>query len=269
MTFRTLLRGGGDLASGVAIRLHRAGIPVIISELSKPLAVRRLVSFAQAIYSDEINIEGVTGKRAMSLAHAEEFLSHNIIPVMVDPEAIIRFSLKPQVIIDGRMTKQPPDLNINSALLVIGLGPGFVAGENCHAVVETMRGPAMGRVIWQGSAEPDTGQPESVALKQGERVVRAPADGRLATLVEIGSFVKAGEVIAEVEGTPIHAAFDGYLRGLLQGGLTVRKGLKIGDIDPRPDPDLATQVSDKALAVGGGILEAILSRPELRPMLWK
>jgi xanthine dehydrogenase accessory factor len=269
MAFRTLLRGGGDLSSGVAIRLHRAGIPVIISELAKPLAVRRLVAFAQAVYSDEINIEGVTGKRAASLSQAEEFLSRNIIPVMVDPEANIRNSMKPQVIIDGRMTKQSPDLNMDSALLVIGLGPGFVAGVNCHAVIETMRGPAMGRVIWQGSAEPDTGLPESVALKQGERVLRAPADGRLATLIEIGSFVRAGEVIAEVEGTPVHAAFDGYLRGLLQSGLVVQKGLKIGDVDPRPDPHLATLVSDKALAVGGGVLEAILSRPELRPLLWK
>lgn len=271
MKLLVLIRGGGDLASGAALRLARAGISVVIAELPAPLAVRRLVSFAQAVYSGEVTIEGVTAQRA-ALAETQAMLAAGVIPVLVDPLAESRHVLQPQVIVDGRMTKRAPDLGMDTARLMIGLGPGFVAGQNCrgkncHAVVETKRGPYLGRVIWEGSADPDTGLPDSVEAREGERVLRAPADGVLETQVEIGSFVAAGQVLAYVSGVPLQAPFAGYLRGLLQDGLTVGRGLKIGDVDPRPDPRLAHLVSDKALAIGGGVLEIILAQPDLRPML--
>jgi len=269
MAFLSLLRGGGDLASGVALRLFKAGIPIIITELPKPLAVRRTVSFAQAIYSGEIVLEGVRARRADGPEQTRQFLMEGIVPVLADPETSICSYLTPNVLIDGRMTKKSPDLGIDSAALVIGLGPGFVAGENCHAVIETKRGPYLGRVIWEGSAEPDTGQPEKVGLHQDDRVLRAPADGMLTSHAQIGDYLKIGQVVAEVAGIPVCTVFEGYLRGLLQDGLAVRQGLKIGDVDPRPDRNLCYMVSDKALSIGGGVLEAILSRPDLRQMLWK
>jgi xanthine dehydrogenase accessory factor len=268
MPFLSLLRGGGDLASGVALRLIRAGIPVIITELAKPLAVRRTVSFAQAMYSGEIVLEGVKARRAESPEQARQFLSEGILPVIADPETKICSYFNPNVLIDGRMTKKSPDLGIDSAQLVIGLGPGFVAGENCHAVIETQRGPYLGRVIWQGSAEEDTGQPEKVGIHQDDRVLRAPADGVITSYAQIGDHLSEGQIVAEVNGIAIHTVFEGYLRGLLQDGLSVRQGLKIGDVDPRLDPNLCFIVSDKALAIGGGVLEAILTRTDLRRLLW-
>jgi xanthine dehydrogenase accessory factor len=153
--------------------------------------------------------------------------------------------------------------------LYIGLGPGFTAGVNCHAVVETNRGHRMGRVIWQGSAEADTGLPEQIAGQQAERVLRAPADGVLVNHFEIGAHVDGGQAVAEVAGKQVTAPFSGVLRGILYPGLKVYQGQKIGDLDPRDDPRLCALVSDKALAVGGGVLEAILTRPDLRLILWK
>jgi xanthine dehydrogenase accessory factor len=268
MAFLSLLRGGGDLASGVAMRLFRAGIPLIITELPEPLAVRRTVSFAQAIYSGEIVLEGVRARRSDSPEQIRQFLLEGIVPVLADPETNICKYFTPNVIIDGRMMKKAPELGIDSAQLVIGLGPGFVAGENCHAVIETKRGPYLGRVIWEGAAEPDTGQPEKVGQHQDDRVLRAPADGVITSHAQIGDHLSEGQIVADVAGLPVHTVFEGYLRGLLQDGLAVRKGLKIGDVDPRLDPNLCFIVSDKALAIGGGVLEVILSRPDLRRLLW-
>lgn len=273
-----LLRGGGDLASGVALRLHRAGLQVLITELAQPLVVRRLVSFAEAIYSQAITIEAVTGERASSLQHALAILEQGRIPVLVDPEAASLHSLRsasaqagypdPAILIDGRMTKRAPDLGLDAARLVIGLGPGFVAGVNCHAVIETNRGHCMGRVIWEGAPEPDTGIPESVENQRSERVLRAPDNGVLESYVQIGDHLEKGQPVAAVAGKLIAAPFCGVLRGLLHSGLAVRVGTKVGDVDPRDDARLCRLVSDKALALGGGVLEAILSQPDLRLSLW-
>jgi xanthine dehydrogenase accessory factor len=266
-----VIRGGGDLASGVALRLHRAGLRVAICELPRPLAVRRLVSFASAIYSGETTIEGITARRikdpedTLSLLQA---FSRGQIPVLVDPEGRSIQSLHPAVVVDGRMTKKTAQLIPTPVNLIIGLGPGFTAGENCHAVIETNRGHMLGRVLWEGSAEADSGLPETVDARRAERVLRAPADGEFQAHVEIGSLVKQGDLIAEVGGMPVTAAFDGALRGLLYPGLHVAAGIKIGDLDPRKDPHLCSLVSDKALAMGGSVLEAILSRSELRSQLW-
>ena len=262
-----LIRGGGDLASGVAWRLHRAGFRVAITEIPQPLAVRRLVSFAEAVYRGEFSVEGVTAVRAESTAQALDQLEAGCIPVLVDPGAGCADELQPAVIVDARMLKRYPGESLPKAELVIGLGPGFTAGVNCHAVIETNRGHSMGRVYWQGSAQPDTGVPERVALHQNERVLRAPCDGLLRGLAEIGALLKNGQPIADIAGQVVTAPFDGVLRGLLHPGLVVHAGLKIADVDPRGDPAYCTHISDKSLAVGGGLLEAVLTNPALRALL--
>jgi len=271
MSFIVALRGGGDLASGVALRLHRAGLRVAISELPQPLTVRRMVSFSEAIYEGETVVEGITARRISDSTDTLRVLrvfAQKQIPVMVDPDFLVLQSLRPTVVIDGRMLKKEPDRGMNQASLVIGLGPGFEAGLNCHAVIETKRGHCMGRVIWQGAAERDSGVPESVAEHGSERVLRAPRGGILDARAEIGSLVEPGQVVAEVDGQPVVASFAGVLRGLIHTGLPVTQGMKVGDVDPRGDPVVCHLVSDKALAVGGGVLEAILSRPNLRQLLW-
>jgi xanthine dehydrogenase accessory factor len=272
-----LIRGGGDLASGVALRLYRAGLRVVITEMPQPLAVRRLVSFAEAVYSGETNVEGVAGRRVSDptdTLSVLQVLAKGKIPVLVDPQGEAIQALHPHVVVDGRMTKRRAELIPIAIKLIIGLGPGFIAGENCHAVVETNRGHMLGRVIWQGAPEPNTGLPEAVGDRRFERVLRAAAAGVLKPIVEIGDHLEPGQLIAEVvpedggEAQPVLAPFKGVLRGLLHPGLPVQPGLKIGDVDPRDDPSFCSLVSDKSLAVGGGVLEAILSRPELRPQLW-
>jgi xanthine dehydrogenase accessory factor len=210
----------------------------------------------------------VTARLAQDANQATRMLDQGVIPVLVDPDLSCLPVLRPLVIVDGRMTKRVPETGANLAPLVIGLGPGFEAGKNCHAVIETRRGPYLGRVLWTGSAEPDTGIPETEANHESDRVLRAPADGILKTFVKIGDLIQTGDVIAEVDGVPVRAEFPGILRGILQQNLHVFHGLKIGDLDPRSDPRLSTRISDKALAIGGGALEAILTRPEIRRRLW-
>lgn len=267
-----LVRGGGDLATGVAVRLLRAGFKVIITELSQPLAVRRSVSFAQAVYSGEVMIEGIQARRISDAAdtlRVLQILANNQVPVLVDPSATSALSLHPTVIVDARLTKKPPEPLKHQAKLYIGLGPGFTAGENCHAVVETSRGHYMGRVIWQGAAAENTGIPEGVSGQAEKRVLRAPVAGVLVAYVDIGTHLEPGQSIASVGDSQVCAPFAGVVRGLLHPGLEVHPGQKIGDLDPRDDPSLCGVISDKALAMGGGVLEAILSRSDLRPLLWK
>jgi xanthine dehydrogenase accessory factor len=275
MTTFTIIRGGGDLASGVAVRLHRAGLKMLIAELPRPLAVRRLVSFAEAVYAGAMEVEGVKARGVANFSAALDVMESGQIAVMVDPQLQLLQTLSQidgdvqlGVLVDGRMTKRPPEIGKEAAPLVIGLGPGFIAGVNCHACVETNRGHNLGRVFWQGSAEEDTGIPESVSSRRSERVLRAPKDGVLEVHAEIGDHLEAGQLVAEVAGTPILAPFKGVLRGLLHPGIAVAKNLKVGDLDPRDDPSFCTLVSDKSLAVGGGVLEAILSQPEIRRRLW-
>jgi xanthine dehydrogenase accessory factor len=263
-----LIRGGGDLASGVAMRLHRAGIRVLITELPEPLVIRRLASFAQAVYAREYTLEDITARRAVDWEDLHHVWEAGQIPVLVDPRAEAIAKAMPVVVVDARMTKKPSDLGIDSAPLVIGLGPGFSAGENCHAVVETMRGHFLGRVIWNGPAQPNTGVPGMINGHQMDRVLRAPTDGILKAQAAIGDQLASGQIVATVAGEPVRAAFKGVLRGLIQPGLQVKKGLKVGDVDPRADPSHCTTVSDKALAIGGGVLEAVLTRPGIRSKLW-
>jgi xanthine dehydrogenase accessory factor len=261
-----LIRGAGDLASGVILRLQRVSLKVVVAELPQPLAVRRSVSFSEAVYIGQTTIEEVSARLVQTREEMMAAVAQKQVPVLVDPQAHILTDNPAlfQVLVDGRMTKQPPDLGIGAASLVIGLGPGFVAGENCHAVVETKRGHYLGRVFWQGSSEPDTAKPEG----DPRRVLRAPTSGTLSTRGEIGDHFERDQVVAEVDGQAVRAPFAGVLRGMLHPNTLVRQGLKIGDIDPRDDRRFCSLVSDKALAVGGGVLEAILSRADLRTKLW-
>jgi len=263
-----ILRGGGDLASGVAVRLHRTGIRVLITELEQPLAVRRTVSFAEAVYVGEAEIEGISARRVAKPADIEPALEAGYIPVLVDPTLTSLPSLVHEALVDARMTKRQPDVIANAAALVIGLGPGFVAGQSCHAVVETMRGHSLGRVIWQGAAQADTGVPGSIAQHGKDRVLRSPAAGSVQPHAQIGAQLKAGDLIAVVSGNELRAPFDGVLRGLVHPSVELSAGMKIADLDPRNDPSYCWRVSDKALAIGGGVLEALLSRPDVRSKLW-
>lgn len=266
-----LLRGGGDLASGIALRLHRAGIRLIITELEEPLAVRRSVSFAEAVYEGQHTVEGVTGRRVEPNRIPAVLAAHEI-PVLVDPAAdILLASFLFPVVIDARLLKTAPSPLPLNVPLHIGVGPGFEAGVTCDAVIETRRSHTLGRVYWQGTTQPDSGQPEG----DRRRVLRAPADGILHARAQIGDHVEEGQIVAVIQtpssgvSEPVTSALRGVLRGLIHSGLPVGKGLKIGDVDPRDDPSACLLVSDKALSIGGAALEAILTRPEIRARLWR
>ncbi len=259
-----LVRGGGDLASGVVYRLHRAGFPVLVTEIATPLAIRRTVSFAQAVYDGQVTIEGITGQRVQTPSEIHSAWEQGNVPVLVDPEARIRATVSFVVVVDAIMAKRNTGTRINDAPLVIALGPGFTAGVDCHAVVETMRGHFLGRVYWQGSALPDTGTPGRVMGYERERVLRAPADGHVVPRLEIGDYVEEGDIICTVNGHPVRAPFSGVLRGLVHPRVPVHKGMKIGDVDPRGRREHCFTISDKSLAVGGGVLEAVLFAPQVR-----
>lgn len=260
-----LIRGGGDLASGVALRLQRVGFQVAILELPAPLAVRRTVCFSEAVYEGAHTVEDVTAR----LVSADQFqvaLEAGEIPVLIDPEANIlrnQFLTSPQstIVVDARLLKSAPEALAMDVTLHIGLGPGFRAGDNCHAVIETCRSHTLGRVLWSGETQPDSGQPEGAP----RRVLRAPISGYVNPLKQIGEHCEEGEGIALIakgddvsEQVPVVSPFPGVLRGLIHPRAQVTEGMKIGDIDPRDDPSICFLVSDKALSVGGGVLEAIL-----------
>ena len=253
-----ILRGGGDLATGVAWRLCRSGFPVIVLELAAPLTVRRRVALSEAVHEGVVDVEGMVGIAVDSLEHARVVSDLGSVAVLVSP------TLPPgphRIVVDARLAKRNIDTTIADADLVIGLGPGFRAGVDCHAVIETMRGPRLGRVIREGSTTPDTGTPAEVGGRGAERVLRAPQHGTVEWVpgVEIGDRVTAESTLGNVGGAPIVAPFDGIIRGLIRSGTTVAAGLKIGDVDPRGADVAADEISDKALAIGGGVLEAVLA----------
>lgn len=254
-----VIRGAGDIATGIALRLWRAHIRVVMTEIEQPTAIRRTVCFSQAIVRGETYVEDVTAKRAKTPGEALELLDSGCIPVLADPEGASIPVLRPDAVVDAILAKRNLGTKITDAPVVIGVGPGFTAGVDCHAVVETMRGHFLGRVIQKGTAIPNTGIPGLIGGFAGERVLRAPADGVFHQLLEIGAQVKMGDVAATVGGVPMTCTLDGVLRGILADGTPVFKGMKAGDIDPRCDIEHCYCASDKALAVGGGVLEAVLN----------
>ena len=240
-----LIRGAGDLASGIALRLHHAHYQIVMTDLPKPTAIRRTVCFSQALLFGTATVEDVTARRAENAKEALAIVAKGDIAVLADPEAKSKNALLPDAL--------------------IGVGPGFTAGVDCHVCVETMRGHTLGRVITEGSPIPNTNIPGLIGGFAGERVLRAPADGIFRQTHEIGDTVQAGDVVATVEGEPMCCTISGILRGLLADGTPVCKGMKAGDVDPRGEASYCRLVSDKALAIGGGVLEALLRFSEMRP----
>jgi len=254
-----LIKGGCEIASGIAHQLTKSHFNVCLTEISKPLSVRREVSFCEAIHTGEKTIEGITAKLVETYEEIPRAWNNNKIPIIIDPETRIREFLKPAILVDAIMAKKNLGTKITDAPLVIALGPGFYAGKDAHLVVETKRGHNLGKVIVDGEAEKNTGIPTVISGFSFERVLRAPRAGRLSTLKDIGDYVKMGEVLAIVDDSPVKAEINGIIRGLLRSGSKVSKGMKTGDIDPRGIKEYCYTISDKARAIAGGVLEGILS----------
>ena len=256
-----LIRGAGEMATGVAHRLHESHFQICLIELSHPLAVRREVSFCEAVYDGEKEVEGVRAKRVPGPEGIPSAWKEGNIPLLVDPEGKeTRTLMKPDVIVDAILAKRNVGTRIHDAPLVIGLGPGFTAGKDVHIVVETNRGHNLGKMILNGSAEPDTGIPGEIGGYTVERVLRSMKKGFFRPSKTIGDRANKGSVVAVVDDFPIIAKISGVVRGLLREGVEVKKGMKVGDIDPRGRKELCFTISEKARAIGGGALEAILYR---------
>ena len=247
------------MATGVAARLWRSGFSVIMTEIARPLTVRRKVAFSEALFEGETRVEDLVAHRVSAPDEAEDALARNLIPVLVDPELRAAKQLSPDVLVDGIMAKKNLGTRVEDAPLVIGLGPGFTAGSDVHAVIETKRGHFLGRVLREGQAEADTGIPGAVMGYTGQRIVRAPEKGPFQSRLGIGALVREGDLLGYVGPQPVPAPLTGVLRGLIHDGVQVRPGMKIGDVDPRGNREACWIISDKALAIGGGVLEAILS----------
>jgi xanthine dehydrogenase accessory factor len=278
-----IIRGGGDLGTGAALRLHRAGWRVLIAELARPVAIRRAVALASAIYDGSIEVEGVIARRIDDATEIDRAWSLGQVPVIVDPDCSIAARLNPTALINAIMLKRNTGTQMTDAPIVVALGPGFTAGSDCHAVIETNRGHNLGRVYYHGSAEPDTGTPGNLGGQDSQRALRAPIEGVFYAQRKIGDHVKAGEMVGRVItvdvsltdsaarrlaltdrdasqplGMIVKTRIDGVIRGILHDGLIVLAKAKVADVDPRGEVSYCFTVSDKSWAVGGGVLEAVL-----------
>lgn len=261
-----LVRGAGEMASGVAWRLHRANVRrICMLDLADPLCVRRTVSFCPALAEGSAEVEGVGATSARTAGEVRAAWAEGRIAVVTTADWAGIGAMRPDVLVDAIIAKRNLGTRIDDAALVIGLGPGFEAGADCHYVVETNRGHDLGRLIERGSAEPDTGMPGDVAGYTAERVLRAPADGSFVAERAIGERVSRGEAVGHVGGAPVASGIDGIVRGLIRSGTAVTSGLKLGDVDPRCQPAHCHTVSDKARALGGAVLEAVM-RHHNRPV---
>jgi len=254
-----VIRGAGDLASGIALRLFRSKMKVVMTDIAIPTSIRRTVSFSEAIRDGHTSVEEVRAQFAESAEQALSIVKKNQIAVIIDPDATCINELKPDVVVDAILAKANLGTTLSDAPVVIGVGPGFTASTDCHAVIETMRGHYLGRAIYSGGSLPNTNIPGLIGGFTGERVLRAPADGLFTASHVIGDTVKTGDIAGTVDNVPMLCTIDGTLRGILADGVIVKKGMKSGDIDPRCERAHCFSVSDKALAVGGGVLEAILN----------
>ena len=261
---KILIRGAGDLATGIASRLYGAGHQILMTEIREPLTVRRTVAFSRAVCEGRAQVEDMTAVLAADRKAAEQILADGDIAVMVDEEASCRSWYEPDVLIDAILAKRNLGTRITDAPFVVGVGPGFTAGEDCNCVVETKRGHTLGNVIRRGSAIPNTGVPGNVGGYTIERLIRAAADGELEPKVGIGDFVEQGQIVAVTGGVPVCAQMSGIVRGMLQSGIRVQKDLKIGDIDARAEKAHCYTISDKARAIGGGVLEAVTAFERMR-----
>lgn len=260
-----IVRGGGDLATGTIYKLYKCGFPVLVLEIPNPSAIRRNVAFSEAVYQGTQTVEDVTCYLASSLSHAEALLSQGKLAILVDPEGTAIAQLRPMAVVDAILAKKNLGTRREMAPITVALGPGFCAGQDVDAVIETKRGHNLGRVLWQGYAAPNTGIPGIIGGYGKERVIHCPAEGILHTVSKITDTVQKGQVIAEVRTAdgivPVTATMDGLLRGLIRDGYPVTRGFKIADIDPRNEEyQNCFTISDKARCISGGVLEAILQR---------
>ncbi len=252
-----LIKGAGDLASGIACRLRRCGMDVVMTDLPHPTTVRWSVAFSPAIYRGTAQVEGLSARQAEDPDQARSILARGEIAVLAADTPLS--ALAPDALVDAILAKKNLGTRMDDAPVVVGVGPGFTAGADCHAVVETQRGHNLGRVLYQGSPAPNTGVPGDIGGYTVQRLLRAPADGVFQPLAAIGDLVSAGDTVAVVGDAPVTAAISGVVRGLLPQGTPVRAGMKAGDVDPRGIKEYCFTVSDKSNAVAGGVLEAILT----------
>ena len=260
-----IVRGGGDLATGTIYKLYKCGFPVLILETHQPSAIRRNVAFSEAVYEGKQTVEDVTCHRADSKEQAAELLQEGKLAVLVDPAGDAIGYFKPMAVVDAILAKRNLGTCKSMAPITVALGPGFTAGQDVDAVIETQRGHHLGRVIWNGVAAPNTGIPGIIGGYGKERVIYSPASGILRNVRRITDTVQKGEVIAQVETekdiVPVRATMDGLLRGLIRDGYPVKQGFKMADIDPRMEEyENCFTISDKARCIAGGVLEAILRR---------
>ncbi|EHL70088.1 selenium-dependent molybdenum cofactor biosynthesis protein YqeB [Cloacibacillus evryensis] len=253
-----VVRGGGDLATGIIYRLWRVGYSVLALETALPLVVRRTVSVASAVFDGRAKVEDMSAVLIGSMKEYDP--ASDVIQVLVDPEGRSIREVKPDILVDAVMAKKNIGTTKDMAPTVIAVGPGFSAPGDVDAVIETKRGHTLGRVIRYGSAIPNTGVPGIIKGYGTERLLRAPTDGYLLPVRKIGDEVSVGEVVGYVGGVEVCARVDGVLRGLIHPRVRVTNGLKIGDVDPRGDPSHCWSITDKALAIAGGVLEVIMSR---------
>ncbi|NFF79967.1 EF2563 family selenium-dependent molybdenum hydroxylase system protein [Clostridium botulinum] len=253
-----VIKGAGDLATGVATRLKKSGFDIVMTEISQPTTVRRTVAFSQVVYDKKVEVEGITAELASNKENIKKIVEEGNVAVLVDEKAKIIDEIKPKIIIDAIIAKKNLGTKIDDANIVIALGPGFTAGIDCHCVIETKRGHYLGKAIYKGSAIPNTGVPGEVGGFSKERIIRATTDGKILPVSKIGDYVKKGDIVAYVNETPIFAKLDGIVRGMLQKDVNVFNGMKSGDIDPRCEKNHCFTISDKARSIGGGVLEAIL-----------
>ena len=254
---KILIKGAGDLATGIASRLYNSGYQILMTDIAVPLTVRRTVALSRAVYEGKAEVETMIGILVKNMDEAEKVLSDGNIPIIVDEKAEIRKDYQPDVVVDAILAKKNLGTRITDAPLVIGVGPGFTAGEDCHAVVETKRGHYLGQAIWKGSAIPNTGIPGNIGGFTVERIIRATADGIFEPVAKIGDMVEKDQIVAYSGGQEIRAKMSGIVRGMLQEHVPVTENMKCGDIDARCELEHCYTISDKARAVGGGVLEAV------------
>lgn len=262
-----LIRGAGDLGTAVGRRLHVCGFSVVHLEVPRPTVIRRSVAFASAVFEGRATVEGVTALLARNVSQIPSILDEDRVAVLVDPDASSLYVLDPVVVVDAILAKRNTGTRRAMAPHVVALGPGFTAGADVHAVVETCRGHDLGRVIASGAAQPDTGIPGMIDGAGAERVLRAPAGGVFRPHRLIGERLRSGELVAEVGGRPVRTPLEGVLRGVLYPGLEVHQGQKVADVDPRGERAHCFTISDKANAVAGGVLEAVLREDAVRGLV--
>ena len=253
-----LIKGAGDIATGIAVRLKNSGMQVVMTEIAIPTTVRRSVAFSRAVYEGRAVVENITAKLVLDFAQIPAVLQRDEIPVLIDPRCEVLKSIHFDAVVDSILAKKNLSTDPTQAPVVIGVGPGFSVPQDCHCVIETQRGHDLGRCIYQGCAAKNTGIPGEIGGYTVERLLRAPCDGIFHPILAIGDAVKSGQIVAMVDDQPVTAQIDGIVRGLLQDNVPVKTGMKSGDIDPRGCYEHCFTVSDKARAVGGGVLEAIL-----------